>query len=468
MQTAAAEGLEMDQVYRYERMVINVKRNTVELSGLPSPRQKEFLMADTRYVAYGGARGGGKSWALRRKCLLMAAEYPGLRILLLRRTLNELKENHVNQILAETGSFARYRAEERVLCFPNGSRLKLGYCDAESDVNQYQGQEYDVICIDEATQFTEFQFLCLCACLRGGNPKNPKRFYLSCNPGGVGHAWVKRLFIDRRYKKGESPEDYTFISARVFDNEFLMKNDPGYLSQLERLPEKMKRAWLYGEWDVFAGQFFSEFRREIHTTRPFSIPASWPRFFSCDYGLDMLAGLWIALSPEGTAYVYREIYESNLIASAAAQKILACEEAGEPIESRLAPPDLWGRAKDSGKNIIEIFGEHGLYFTKADNNRVQGWMALREWLKPFDNEGRVSARLKIFESCVNLIRTLPMLQYAKKTPNDAATEPHEPTHAPDALRYWAVSRPVSGESGAQDNGFPGQRASTGEILLRDW
>lgn len=397
----------------------------------------------------------------------MALRYGGIRILLLRRTLCELRENHVLQLLSETNGLTKYKTEERAVCFLNGSRIKLGYCDDEGDVNQYQGQEYDIICMDEATQFTEYQFQCLCACLRGGNPSHPKRFYLSCNPGGVGHAWVKRLFIDRQYKSGENPGNYTFIPARVYDNDFLMKNNPEYLSQLELLPEKMKRAWLYGEWDVFAGQFFGEFSRGVHAVKPFGIPKSYRRYFSCDYGLDMLAGLWVAVSPDGKAYVYREIYESGLIASEAAKKIAACESPGEDIELRLAPPDLWGRAKDSGKSIIEIFGDNSLYFAKADSNRVQGWMALREWLKPVSENGVTTARLKIFENCVNLLRTLPMLQYDKKSVNDAATQPHEPTHAPDALRYWAASRPA-GAAPREDYGSYREEPSAGQYLLGGW
>lgn len=415
------------------------------------------MSAGARYVAYGGARGGGKSWALRRKCILLALHYEGLRILLLRKTLGDLKENHILPLLKEIGSIAVYRSEEKAVQFPNGSRIKLGYCDDDTDLNRYQGQEYDVICIDEATQFTEFQFRCLCACLRGGKPGYPKRFYLTCNPGGVGHAWVKRLFIDKKYNKSELPEDYEFIPARVFDNQFLLKNNPQYLQQLECLPENLKRAWLYGEWDVFAGQFFSEFRRGVHVIEPFAIPGFWKRYFSCDYGLDMLAGLWIAVSPEGEAYVYREIYESGLIASEAAAKVRLSEQSGEAIAMRIAPPDLWGRAKDSGKNIIEIFGEKGLYFTKADSSRVQGWMALREWLRPVETEGKITARLRIFENCPNLIRTLPMLQYDAKAVNDAATVPHEPTHAPDALRYWAVCRswkPEKEDDFASDSNEP--------------
>lgn len=413
------------------------------LKGRPNPRQEAFLLAKNRYVAYGGARGGGKSWALRRKCILLALRYSGIRILLLRRTLTELHENHTLPMTAEVAGLARYKADERAVIFPNGSRIRLGYCDGESDLPQYQGQEYDVICIDEATQFSELQFRCLCACMRGGKPGFPKRCYLTCNPGGPGHAWVKRLFIDRAFEKSERPEDYAFIPARVTDNVFLMDSCPDYVRQLECLPEPLRRAWLDGDWNVFAGQFFSEFRRDVHAVEPFEIPGHWMRYYVNDYGLDMLAGLWIALSPDGRAYVYREIYESGLVASTAAKKIRTCESPGENVSVRLAPPDLWGRAKDSGKSIIEIFAENGLYFSRCEASREAGWMALREWLRPFEERGRKTARLRIFTTCPNLLRTLPQLEYDRRRPNDAATEPHELTHAPDALRYWAVSRPIA-------------------------
>lgn len=404
------------------------------------------MTAQKKYVAYGGARGGGKSWALRRKCVLLAMRYGGIRILLLRKTLQELKENHLRQLSGETKDIAAFKAGERAFEFKNGSRIKLGYCDSENDINQFQGQEYDVICMDEATQFTEFQFSCLCACMRGGIAGQPRRFYLTCNPGGIGHGWVKRLFIDRLYKDGENPADYAFIPARVFDNDYLMKNNPDYLRQLESLPEKLRSAWLYGSWDSFAGQFFSEFSRDIHVVRPFEIPAGWSKQYVNDYGLDMLAGLWIAVPPRdssfsGRAFVYREIYESNLIVSEAARRIKSLEQDGERIEVRLAPPDLWGRSKDSGKSMIELFAENGLYFCKAESARIPGWMALREWLKPYEGSGeKAASKLQIFESCQNLIRTIPMLQYDAKIVNDAAKEPHEPTHATDALRYWAASR----------------------------
>ena len=160
----------------------------------------------------------------------------------------------------------------------------LGYCDNAADLNRYQGAEYDVIFIDEATQWPEEWFITLTACVRGVNGF-PKRIYLTCNPGGVGHNWVKRLFIDREYKPTENPEDYVFIPAKVYDNEVLMQKDPGYLKSLENLPEKLRRGWLDGEWDLFDGQYFAEFRRERHVVRPFALPGSWRRYVTLDYGM---------------------------------------------------------------------------------------------------------------------------------------------------------------------------------------
>ena len=161
-----------------------------------NPKQIQFFKSRKRFVGYGGARGGGKSWALQKKAILLSVNYPGIKILLLRRTYPELQENHINTLIVQLKNFAIYKSSDKCFTFPNGSRIKLGYCKSESDVLQYQGQEYDVIFLDEATQFTEYQFETLTATLRGANDF-PKRMYLTCNPGGVGHEWVKRLFVNK-------------------------------------------------------------------------------------------------------------------------------------------------------------------------------------------------------------------------------------------------------------------------------
>jgi phage terminase large subunit len=426
-----------------------VTKNTLWLNCKPSARQTLFFEARSRYIAYGGARGGGKSWALRMKVILLSVEYPGIRILLIRRTIQELRENHIIPLRGILNGVATYNDDEKAFLFPNGSRLKLGYCDAEADVLQYQGQEYDIICMDEGTQFTEFQFTCLRACLRGGMPLHPKRFYITCNPGGVGHAWVKRLFIDQQYRGKEKKRDFSFIPAKVFDNDWLMKNDPDYLESLETIQdENLRRAWLNGEWDTFSGQYFTEFDKNIHVCKPIPIPSGWNKYNVIDYGLDALAGLWIAISPDNVAYVYREVFSgkdardnNGLIVSEAANKIKSLET--DEITMRIAPPDLWSRKSDSGVNSIEIFANHGLYYMKASNDRVPGWLALKEWMKVFDKDGKATARLQIFENCVNLIRCLPLMQYSTKDGNDTAAEPHDVTHLPDALRYWAISRPCA-------------------------
>lgn len=441
----------------------------------PYPKQREFFEANTRYVAYGGARGGGKSWAARVKLILLALGQPGIQMLLLRRTYPQLRENHILTLQKMLGDAAAYRESQKAFEFPNGSRLKLGYCSREADVLQYQGQAYDVIVLEEATQFTEFQFQALTECNRSSGQMQGEflpRMYLTCNPGGVGHNWVKRLFIDRDYRGSERGEDYTFIRSNVYDNAYLMEHSPHYVRTLENLPENRRRAMLYGDWDLFEGQYFSEFRREIHVCRPFGIPQDWRRYVSLDYGLDMLACYWIAMDSLGNAWVYRELYESALIVSDAAQRIREWGM-GEKIQQYFAPPDLWNRRQDTGRSAAEIFARQGIYLTRASNDRVNGWLSLKEWLKPYGAQGGGDdsralepafsggnlpgdldsspadstgsgreARLKIFESCRNLIRCLPAIQFDPRNPNDCAVVPHEVTHACDALRYFAVSRPL--------------------------
>ena len=183
---------------------------TVNL-GTPNPKQEQFLLSEKRRVCYGGARGGGKSWVVRAKATMLAVNYAGIKILILRRTYADLWQNHVMELRKVLEpDIATYRDSEKAMIFPNGSRIRFGYCAAEADVLQYQGQEYDIIFIDEATQFTEYMYNCLVASNRGANDF-PHRMYLTCNPGGVGHAWVKRLFVDRDYTASENPDDYEFM-----------------------------------------------------------------------------------------------------------------------------------------------------------------------------------------------------------------------------------------------------------------
>ena len=369
-------------------------------------------------------------------------KYPRSKQLILRRTLPELEKSLIRVCLGLfDGSIYRYNAAKHTGTFSNGSIIDFGYCDRENDVYKYQSAEYDIIRFDELTHFTEDMYIYLMSRLRGTN-SYPKQIKSSTNPGGVGHSWVKERFIDRCCNGIFSDENGTrqFIPAKVSDNSFLMKNDKGYINRLNRLGEKDRRALLYGDWDIFDGQYFSEFRRSIHVVRPFSIPKHWKRYFTMDYGLDMFAGYFIAVDTQGKAYVYREIYKPNLIISAAAKEIIAAGE--KDISVYYAPPDLYSRRQDTGKSVAEIFAEHGILLAKSENSRVQGWYNLKEWLTPYKDEmGNVTANMVIFENCTNLIRTLPALTFDRTNPNDVAVHPHEITHAPDAIRYFVSGRP---------------------------
>lgn len=413
------------------------------LHGVPNPRQREFFLARARHTAYGGARGGGKSWAMRRKLTLLALNYPGLNILLLRRTLPELRENHILPLQRELYGFAPYNAAERVFNFPNGSRIKLGYCDTSSDVYQYQGQEYAVIGMEEATHFTEEQQQFLSTCNRTSKPGFTPRMYYTCNPGNVGHAWVKRLFIDREYQNDERPEDYAFIPARIWDNKALLVADPGYVRQLMTLPEDLRRAHLEGDWDVHAGQYFREFSRDRHVLPPYDIPAWHRRFRSMDWGYnDPCCVLWHAVDPEGRVVTYRELYVRQMRAEEVAKRVMELSR-GEDIAYTVASPDLWQsrgqtlRAQGGfeGETLAEIFTKSGMPVSPADNSRVAGWQRVRDYLSPAaDGE----PRWRCFSDCVNLIRQLPGLRYDQRDREDAADGDD---HAPEALRYGLMSRP---------------------------
>ncbi len=420
---------------------------TIDL-GVPNQKQEQFLLAEQRNIGYGGARGGGKSWAVRFKASLLGLFYPGITMIIIRKTYPELLRNHILPLSNMLKDVAYYKEKDKAIYFDNGSTILFGYCDTDKDVKRYQGQEYDVMFLDEATHLTEYMYSCLKACVRGANDF-PKRIYFTMNPGGVGHEWVKRLFITRDYRQGEKPEDFVFIPATVYDNKDLLEKDPDYVAQLESLPPDLRKAWLEGSWDLFAGQFFPEFDANIHVVNPFIIPKHWRKYIAMDYGTDMLAAYWIALDEQGNGYVYRELYEgrdnhmgannNGHIASVAAERIQELMTADEDIELIMAPPDLWNKSQQTGKSIADTFNDYGLYLTKVSNDRINGWLAMKEWLRVRpDEHGIKTARLRIFRTCPNLIRCLPALQYDEKQVNDAAKQPHEITHAPDAIRYFCI------------------------------
>jgi len=429
------------------------KTNQVNINlGQLNEKQEQFMRSTKRYACYGGARGGGKSHALRVMAIYGAITYPGIKILMIRRQYPELQGNLIEPMMRLVpNTVAEYNSQLHQMYFINGSVIKFGHFQSyEAGDAEYRGQEFDWIFIDEATQFTEDEFRLLGGCLRGVNAI-PKYFRLSCNPGGIGHLWVKRLFIDRDFKtdsenpeENENPNDYEFVFARVEDNTALMKSEDGkaYLQMLSQLPESIREAHRNGNWDALGGNYFPEFS-EAHVCKPFPIPAHWKRYRAFDYGLDMFACLWIAVDEYGRCYVYREFQQSNLIVSDAAQAAVENTGIGERIATTFAPPDMWNRQKDSGKSMAELFMVNGIGIIKANNNRVQGWLQVKDLLKPM-SDGKPG--LMVLKNCPLLIKYIQEIQADEVNPNDCAKEPHKISHLPDALRYFCVSRTLPAQA----------------------
>ena len=407
-----------------------------------TPKQEMFINSTAFETLFGGAAGGGKSFGQLVDALIYASKYAGSKQAIFRRTFRQLE---MSIIRTARGMYPReiatYNEGKHTYRFKNGSIIDFCYCDSENDVYQYQSAEYDVIRFDELTHFTEYMYVYLISRCRGANGF-PKAIKSSTNPGGVGHNWVKSRFLSIGAPntvheiKNESGRSTTrmFIPSLVQDNSFLMENDPDYIARLETLPDKEKRALLYGDWDIFDGMYFSEWNYEQHTCEPFPIPKEWKVYRTMDYGLDCFAMLWIACDDIGNAYVFREFARSDMTISQAAEK--AIELTDEQVYDTLAPPDLWNRSQETGKSKALLFDEAGLRLNKSNNDREAGWLAIRELLK-VNKDG--FSRLKIFRNCTRLINDLPLLQHDDKKPTDCAVEPHDITHVPDALRYFAIA-----------------------------
>jgi phage terminase large subunit len=436
----------------------------------PNERQRLFLKDEHRYVAFGGARGGGKSWAVRVKAILLCLRYPGIKVMIVRRTYPELRANHILPLQEMLGDLAKYKDVVKEFHFQNGSMILLRSAQNEPALEKYQGTEADVLFIDEATQFTEEQYKRFTACVRGVN-SFPKRVYLTCNPGGVGHQWVKRRFIDRAFNLGENPDDYNFIRSLVTDNKALMKSDPDYIKQLEALPPKLRKAWLEGNWDIFEGQFFEDFcptvnamaaaeagltpeeaqalRRYTHVIEPFEVPRSWQIYRSFDWGYAKPYSCdWWAVDHDGVAYLILQDYGCTENANEGVKRppqtvfkqIAETERGHRWLRGKqiigIADPSIWDASR--GESIAEIANRYGVYFDKGDNERQPGWMQCHYRLQ-MDEEGR--SLVYFFDTCKAAIRTLPLLQYDEHVPEDLDTSGED--HFADSMRYFFMARPVA-------------------------
>lgn len=423
-------------------------------------KQYAFITSTAFETLYGGAAGGGKSHAQLIDAYMHALKYERSKQLVFRRTYKDLEKSLIRkaQELYDP-ALCTYNGSQHMYTFKNGSIIDFGYLARDFDVYQYQSAEYDVIRFDELTHFTEFQYTYMISRCRGGNDY-PKGIKSSTNPGNVGHAWVKKRFIDPappntqfeiKIKVGNIEKTTTriFIPAKVTDNGTIMEHDPDYLIRLESLSETEKRALRYGDWDIFDGQYFTEFSSLKHVCEPFVIPSHWRRYRAFDYGLDRLACMWVAVSPDDVAYVYREYCQSNLNIARAAKAILERTPPEEKIYVTLAPRDMWNRGQESGRSKADIFYENGLPLTQTSVDREAGWLSIKEVLDPGQD---LPPKLQIFNNCLELIRCMPMLLYDPNKPTDCLTEPHEITHAPDALRYFSVfwhkpADPLPGDPG---------------------
>jgi hypothetical protein len=415
--------------------------------------QTEFLASSEREVFYGGARGGGKSYAMLVDPLRYCHKQKH-RALLIRRTMPELRDliNHSQQLYPKAYPGAKWREQEKEWKFPSGARIEFGYAENLTDVLRYQGQSYTWIGIDELPQYpNEDIYNFLRSSLRSVDPEIPVYMRATGNPGNVGSMWVKEMFVDPapantkfeieiKTPVGVKKITRRYIPAKLQDNPYLMQTDD-YYAMLASLPEVQRKQFLEGNWEAFEDSSFPEFNKEIHVVKPFDIPRNWMRFRAADWGYSSPACcLWFAIDFDNNIFVYRELYTQKITADIFARKVLEAEQ-GEYIRYGVLDSSTWARRGDIGPSIAETMIQEGCRWRPSDRSpksRVAGKLELHKRLRPNETTGYPT--MFFFENCTNLLEHLPMLPVDKNNPEDVDT--HAEDHAYDALRYGCMSRPM--------------------------
>ena len=427
--------------------------------------QTEFLAASEREVLYGGSAGGGKSFAMLADPLRYMG-HPQFSGLLLRHTTEELRELifKSQELYPKVWKGIKWYERKMQWVAPSGARLWMSYLDRDEDVMRYQGLAFSWIGFDELTQWsTPFAWNYMRSRLRSTAADLPIFMRATTNPGGVGHHWVKKMFIDQapygkafdatdietgetlKYpaghsKAGKSLFKRRFIPARLSDNPYLSESGD-YEAMLLSLPEHQRKQLLEGDWDIKEGAAFSEFDRKIHVVKPFPIPSNWIKFRACDYGYGSYSGvLWFAVSPDEQLVVYRELYVSKVLATDLADMILEVEAGDGNIRYGVLDSSLWHNRGDTGPSLAEQMITRGCRWRPSDRSkgsRVSGKNEIHRRLQV--DEFTEQPRLVFFSTCTEMISQLPAIPLDKRNPEDVDTNAED--HLYDALRYGIMSRP---------------------------